>query len=91
MCDLKIGRYRQFTKEDSRTLTLAKMTLAKDYFSKTKSQVNILRPIGPLVFSSPVQKYRKSYCNHTGVPQLLIKFLAKVFMSISLEHDIGLS
>ena len=44
------------------------------------------------LFSSPVRKYRKSYCNHPGdcvgvgvcVAQML-KFLVKVFISISLE------
>ena len=30
-------------------LTLSKITLAKGHFSKTKSQVSVLRIIGPLV------------------------------------------
>ena len=37
------------------------------------------------IFSSPVQKYRKSYCSHVGasvgVAQML-KFLVKVFIRL---------
>ena len=44
-----------------------------------------------LVFSSPVRKYRKSYCSHPGVGVSVgvgvaqnVKFLVKVFMSLYL-------
>ena len=39
------------------------------------------------LFSSPVQKYRKSYCSHPGVGvgvALMLKFLVKVFISLYL-------
>ena len=43
--------------------------------------------INQIVFSSPVRKYRKSYCSHPGVgvrvPPML-KFLIKVFISLYL-------
>ena len=37
-----------------------------------------------MLFSSPVRKYRKSYCSHPGVGvgvAQMLKFLVKVFMS----------
>ena len=44
-----------------------------------------------LAFSSPVRKYRKSYCSHPGVcfsvgvgVTQMLKFLVKVFMSLYL-------
>ena len=42
-----------------------------------------------IIFSSPVQKYRKSYCNHPGVVvgvrfAQMLKFLVKVFVSVYL-------
>ena len=40
-----------------------------------------------LFFSSPVRKYRKSYCNHPGVGvsvAQMLKFLVKVFISLYL-------
>ena len=40
-----------------------------------------------LVFSSPVRKYRKSYCNHPGVGvrvAQMLKFFIKVFRSLYL-------
>ena len=47
------------------------------------------------VFSSPVRKYRKSYCNHPGVSvrvAQMLKFLVKSFYkSISLEDVDGSS
>ena len=39
------------------------------------------------VFSSPVRKYRKSYCNHPGVGirvAQMLKFLIKVFIRLYL-------
>ena len=41
------------------------------------------------LFSSPVGKYRKSYCSHVGVSvgvgvALMLKFLVKVFISLYL-------
>ena len=41
------------------------------------------------VFSSPVRKYRKSYCNHPGIGvsvsvAQMLKFLVKVFISLYL-------
>ena len=41
------------------------------------------------LFSSPVRKYRKSYCSHPGVSvgvgvAQMLKFLVKVFMSLYL-------
>ena len=43
------------------------------------------------IFSSPVRKYRKSYCSHVGVGvivgigvALMLKFLVKVFISLYL-------
>ena len=47
--------------------------------------------VGPYIivlFSSPVQKYRNSYCSHHGVGvsvAQMLKFLVKVFKSISFE------
>ena len=43
------------------------------------------------LFSSPVQKYRKSYCNHPGVGvgvrvAQMLKFLVKVFISLYLMN-----
>ena len=42
-----------------------------------------------IIFSSPVRKYRKSYCSHFGVGlsvgvgvALMLKFLVKVFISL---------
>ena len=42
-----------------------------------------------LLFSSPVRKYRKSYCSHPGITvsvgiALMLKFLVKVFISLYL-------
>ena len=44
-----------------------------------------------MLFSSPVRKYRKSYCSHPGVGvgvgvgvAQMLKFLVKVFMSLYL-------
>ena len=40
-----------------------------------------------IVFSSPVRKYRKSYCSHLGVGvgvAQMLKFLVKVFVSLYL-------
>ena len=41
-----------------------------------------------IIFSSPVQMYRKSYCSHPGISIVaqMLKFLGKVFMLV----DIGL-
>ena len=47
--------------------------------------------ISAIIFSSPVRKYRKSYCNHPGVcvgvcvrVAQMFKFLVKVFISLYL-------
>ena len=49
------------------------------------------------LFSSPVRKYRKSYCNHPGVGVIvsvhvaqMLKFLVKVFISPSLHKSLSL-
>ena len=48
-------------------------------------------PLQTPVLSSPVQKYRKSYCSHPGVRvrvcvAQMLKFLIKVFISLYLLH-----
>ena len=46
--------------------------------------MSVLRTNGPLV-SSPVRKYRKSYCSHPGVGVAQkCKFLVKVLRSLNL-------
>ena len=67
---------------------------------KTKTQISCAvtaQLISAFVFSSPVRKYRKSYCNHPGVcvgvgvnvsvrVAQMLKFLNKVFISLYLMN-----
>ena len=55
--------------------------------------ISSIAKVAAVVFSSPVRKYRKSYCSHSGVGvgvrvrvrvAQMLKFLIKVFISLYL-------
>ena len=72
-------------------------SLACGEIRQTKSACPLLDGVSGCFISSPVRKYRKSYCNHPGVGVIvrvaqMLKFLVKVFYkSISHEHANGSS